>query len=423
MAPPVVAQLPVPEQCVADSGGANDVAGDGQKDLTQWCVDFGDGGPYELHAKWNWDEIALSGGNTGDACTLYDTDGDGNANFAVCVSWGNAGVQLADSPRLYTCTGDANPDRCSQPTQINLCSASGGWCLQDSDCPAGDTCGANGGFNTQCEVNANVTDDPFPAGDEYPLDTEAVCAIDLDDFGVAGPPVLIDTCSFPSAEPNSAPSDCVVTAACSVDTDCNDGNECTLDVCDTGLGICRFTPNTGASCGDPSDTECDNPDTCNSLGFCQDNNEPAGFACGDPSDTPCDDPDTCDGAGLCQDNFAPAGDPGDGATCDDGNDCTSTSTNAGDPDLCDGAGACDYNFVGAGGACGDQSDTPCDDPDTCDGAGLCQDNYAPAGDPGDGATCDDGNECTSTSTNAGDPDLCDGAGACDYNFVGAGGAC
>ena len=44
---------------------------------------------------------------------------------------------------------------------------------------------------------------------------------------------------------------------------------------------------------------------------------PAGAACGDPSDTDCDNPDACDGLGRCAENWEP-----DGTPCDDGDECT-----------------------------------------------------------------------------------------------------
>jgi len=96
----------------------------------------------------------------------------------------------------------------------------------------------------------------------------------------------------------------------------DDGNECTQDVCASGL--CTHPPEAeGLACGDPTDTECDNPDTCDGTGICLDNFEAAGFACGDPTLTQCDNPDVCDGTGACVDNFAP-----DGTTCNDGDVCT-----------------------------------------------------------------------------------------------------
>src|SRR5438132_3043191 len=73
---PALAALPVPTHCQIDVGGVNDPPGDGQKDLTQFCVDTGNGSPYELNIKWSWDILGLSGGNTADACALFDSDTD-----------------------------------------------------------------------------------------------------------------------------------------------------------------------------------------------------------------------------------------------------------------------------------------------------------------------------------------------------------
>ena len=48
---------------------------------------------------WNWDTIGFSGANTGDACSLFDTDADGKVNFAVCVTIeGDAGRSGSDQP-------------------------------------------------------------------------------------------------------------------------------------------------------------------------------------------------------------------------------------------------------------------------------------------------------------------------------------
>ena len=69
--------------CTNDTAGANDEPG--QKDLTQLCVDDA-GLPTSLQVTWNWDEISVSGANTLDACALFDTDGDGNVNFSLCVT-------------------------------------------------------------------------------------------------------------------------------------------------------------------------------------------------------------------------------------------------------------------------------------------------------------------------------------------------
>src|ERR1043166_1567037 len=82
------AQLPAPAFCDTDAQGANDQPG--QKDLTQFCIDFGTG-IYDLIDRWDWDDNKLPGGNTADACTLFDTDNDGRANLAVCVTTRDGG--------------------------------------------------------------------------------------------------------------------------------------------------------------------------------------------------------------------------------------------------------------------------------------------------------------------------------------------
>ncbi len=66
--------------CTTDTAGANDVSG--QRDLTRLCSDTG-GLPSKLNVKWQWDQTGWSSGNTGGACALFDTDGDGNANYCA----------------------------------------------------------------------------------------------------------------------------------------------------------------------------------------------------------------------------------------------------------------------------------------------------------------------------------------------------
>src|SRR5439155_1424543 len=161
----------------------------------------------------------------------------------------------------------------------------------------------------------------------------------------------------------------------------SDGNACTTDAC--ASGVCAHTNVTaGTACGSASDTDCDNPDTCNgsgvwqadnetngtpctsdsndrttdtcSAGVCAHTNVTAGTACGSASDTDCDNPDTCNGSGVCQSN-----NEANGTSCtSDSNDCTT--------DTCS-AGVCAHTNVTAGTACGSASDTDCDNPDTCNG--------------------------------------------------------
>ncbi len=178
---------------------------------------------------------------------------------------------------------------------------------------------------------------------------------------------------------------------CTDDADCDDGNSCTDDSCNSDLGLCVSTPSAPG-------TGCENGGTCDGEGACV----PAGGLCDDvvcedlgecvvngcnpangqceasdaPDDTPCTG-GTCQG-GVCEPTDLCA----DAATrCDDGNECTDTDCDADTGDClatplegqaCGGGGICD-----AGGNCV---------------VDLCA----------DAATrCDDGNECTD--------DVCDPA--------------
>ncbi|MCR4306157.1 MAG: hypothetical protein NUV73_03680, partial [Candidatus Daviesbacteria bacterium] len=99
--------------CNNDSAGVNDQPN--QKDLSKMCVNYS-GLPESINVSWNWDDTNFSGANTGDACSLYDTDGDGLANYSLCV--GVAGIPATWSyTKLYSC-GDGRSDRCDQPTLV-----------------------------------------------------------------------------------------------------------------------------------------------------------------------------------------------------------------------------------------------------------------------------------------------------------------
>ena len=171
--------LAAPET-VVDENGANDEPG--QKDLTQLTIDY-DGLPASVFVSWNWDEISWSGANTGDACALFDTDDDLNVDAAICVTISGDPAELFDV-RLFECTADAKVDRCTGPAEV-----------------VGD-------LDSTCTVDQANTD-PFANGDENPVDTVATCTIFLGEVA-AGNAELVNVCSYPSEEPNSDPSDCVL---------------------------------------------------------------------------------------------------------------------------------------------------------------------------------------------------------------------
>jgi hypothetical protein len=148
---------------------------------------------------------------------------------------------------------------------------------------------------------------------------------------------------------------------------CTDGVCCQTASCIDGCWSCalsgtgKCTVHEGKACGDPTDDECTDPDTCNAMGNCQANHAAAGFACGDSSDTACTAPDTCDGAGKCKSNHAPMNTACGSAVVDT---CTAA-------DSCDGVGNCLSHDVGNGTLCGNScvGDTLYA-PGTCT-AGVC----------------------------------------------------
>ncbi|SMO37323.1 hypothetical protein SAMN06266982_101354 [Propioniciclava tarda] len=69
---------------VVDDGGSNDPNGDGQNDLTRLMGDESATATFPIG--WSWDQpTTIKGGNASNACALFDTDADGNVNYAFCV--------------------------------------------------------------------------------------------------------------------------------------------------------------------------------------------------------------------------------------------------------------------------------------------------------------------------------------------------
>lgn len=168
---------------VVDDQGKNDEPG--QKDLTAQAS-ANDTITNDFYTAWKWDDTSWPGGNTGDACALFDTDDDDNVNYAVCVTVANSPA-TETSERVYSC-GDAKPDRCTNP--IVLEGSNGGWCTV---------------------APASATFPPPPSGG----DLQATCNISdiASDLTLPGlnNGTLLNSCSYPSEQPNSDPSDCVLT--------------------------------------------------------------------------------------------------------------------------------------------------------------------------------------------------------------------
>ena len=158
--------------CSLDGDGANDVPG--QVDMTQMCTSAGTSNPLDKAYSWSWDEIYGTGSNTLDGCGLFDNDGDGNANYSICV-------RLIPDPAqsnwlvymetvLYQC-GDDRGNRCTQPLSVITPS-----------------------MGTVCMANQQNTD-PFPQGANFPQDTNAACLVLTSDVGGASA-VMINACTI-----------------------------------------------------------------------------------------------------------------------------------------------------------------------------------------------------------------------------------
>jgi uncharacterized repeat protein (TIGR01451 family) len=194
--------LPVNFFTTVDTDGANDVPG--QSDLTQFGRDDSDANVLKL--AWDWDATDewTGNGQTGNACALFDSDGDGNINYAVCVEVHNSNattvVQSASgSPNVLSC-GDDKTDRCTNPSLVAFGAHVRAGVLGP---PAGSSTG-----------NLVMANDPFAGGSNYPNDTSVEVDIDTAANGGVLPASasLVNVCSYPSNGNNAAnnkPFDCV----------------------------------------------------------------------------------------------------------------------------------------------------------------------------------------------------------------------
>ena len=89
--------------------------------------------------------------------------------------------------------------------------------------------------------------------------------------------------------------DCHNVSGCSDLSD--DGLECSEPACVGNMCVHDLDAHDGELCGDDSDTECTDPDTCDAQGVCQLNHEPVTTSCNDG--VACTHTDKCDGSGVC----------------------------------------------------------------------------------------------------------------------------
>ncbi|RME29100.1 MAG: hypothetical protein D6806_01840, partial [Deltaproteobacteria bacterium] len=265
-----------------------------------------------------------------DVCVDPKTDSENCGECGVVCQFENATAECVGGECVMTCLdgwADCNyydGDGCETNLQVD--SENCGTC--GNICPWGDC------VNGQCTGECTDKD-----GDGF---EDAACGgIDCDDSNAdigpnayeGGPPgsgVCVD--GIDNDCDGLTDGDEGACASCTDDTDCDDGNacngeescvwgecvpgvglncsdnnECTEERCVPGVGCVYTELPDGTPCGDQSDTECDNPDTC-VAGTCAPNLEPSTTVCR-PAVSGCDAVEYCTGLdGQCPpDDVEPEG--------------------------------------------------------------------------------------------------------------------
>jgi hypothetical protein len=167
------------EVCRADIDSANDATG--QKDVTQLCIatNYATVQPATiLYVRLDFDDTNFSGSNSVDGCVLFDTDGDGNVNRALCVTLD--GNPPTATITLYSC-GDSKPLNCASSSALAT--------------------------TASCMVHASAAVNPFSSADNP--DTAVECAMPVAETGMTNI-VRVNVCSYPSGSPSSNASDCAL---------------------------------------------------------------------------------------------------------------------------------------------------------------------------------------------------------------------
>lgn len=267
---------------------------------------------------------------TDGSCSNTPQDGticsDGICQDGQCVDLCASGCDDGEFCTFDLC--DSTQGQCYNPPKVDRlpCDAGGhpGVCI-DGACDQLAGC---------CDDGNECTDAvclPGGACDNPPLDGKA-CT------DAAGNPGV---CQAGTCEPAPDP--------CEGDP-CNDGNDCTIDFCDSTDGACSYlTQPVNAPCdADGHPGACDGEGTCDQLsGCCEDGNECTSNLClpGGACDNPPLDGQSCNGgAGICQAGVCEPIDLCANVDCEDFNECTDN--------FCDSTtGQCSFPPVAEPAAC------------------------------------------------------------------------
>ncbi|MEC8024726.1 MAG: lamin tail domain-containing protein, partial [Myxococcota bacterium] len=234
-----------------------------------------------------------------------------------------------------------------------------------------------GGPSTHCSVVVRVTQSCFDDGDCADLDPCSTTTCGTGPGGepqcVFGAPPYADCCTsdYECASGTVCDLEASLCVDCQSDSDCQDSNVCTSDVCQGGS--CVYSPI--ENCCDCDATESGSAQ-CSTDTFCVEvscncgTNEcefipkelPGGNVCCETGDdAACDDGDPCTN-NVCVGNACTSLPVLDGSTacCNDDADCNDGSLCT--VDACDAAtNSCQHTLASSDGCC--QADTDCDDGD------------------------------------------------------------
>ncbi|MFT4570615.1 MAG: hypothetical protein ACI8TX_001147 [Hyphomicrobiaceae bacterium] len=303
-----------------------------------------------------------------------------------------------------------------------VCAGSlGGLVCDDGQACTADTCDPAAGCTFSAIPEGGVCNDgnACTAGE---VCTDDVCAavgvVDCDD----GDLCTVDGCDTTSGcihQPNVGSCDdgdactwgdkCTAGLCSGAPLLCDDGVACTIDTCVPATG-CTFTPFSGA-CSDGD--ACTYPDACIG-GICQ----PGPLVnCNDASECTVD---SCLPASGCFYTNLSGG-------CDDATACTTGDACVGGqcvgtPVDCNDANQCTDDVCNAASGCSNPLNTsPCDDGNACSSGDVCQAGACVSGPSPD---CDDGNPCTDDScelsqgcSHSPNVDDCDDGFACTQSDV------
>lgn len=364
----------------------------------------------------------LSGLGAGSDCSQGSQCASGFCVTGYCCQSGCLGP--CDSGSCDS-AGACEPRLCNDanPCTDDLCVASAGGCQYVADdtngCSDGNACTQTDLCEAGACVGQNpvVCDDVNPCTDDWCNPTSGLCQFANDDTNV---------CSDGNACTDV--DQCLAgTCISSPPRVCDDGYDCTDDICNAITGFCEYYKDDTNACSDGN--ACTLTDVCKAgvcLGtnpkVCNDDNACTDDSCNiqtgacqftNNNQNPCSDGNACTLTDLCSAGTCVGSSP---KACDDTNPCTDDQCNpatglcvfvANDANVCSDGNACTQTDLCVSGTCLGSSPKSCDDlqectDDSCNpSTGMCvftNDNTN---------TCSDGNSCTLT-------DFCNN-GVCEGN--------